>query len=526
MPSLETDRFGFVALGIASTLGVVALVISLAYRSEFPYSSDSAAYLQQARSLIRGGGLACTPWGLEELDRVSAPTPAFPPGYPIAVAAMSKLLPISVEKSAVLLNYTALALLPLLVFLSIRKTVGSTWAVLTAGLGSLTPAIIQSANLALSDVFSLAFVVASFGLVLNGHRASIAIAAGILAGLAYSTRNAHVAFLMASAVFLTYRYLCNRSRSEHVFVLSWLLGVAVILIPLFWRNIALFGTPSPYSMAPSTVPLVENVRGLTFWVLADAIGHQRPAQWLAGSASSAVIFLILAVGLGGIRFRRRGHLGRDLRLCATFSALCAVFVAVVIVFARTKYQLDMIGARFILQITPFVFITAACLVRAASNRWLRVCVGGLVATFCLARAWFAIGPLRVPAVVEQLPELRAFMAGADVLCSQTGDVLRVSNFGWVFNILCDGRVRHPGFVVRPGSLEQSYSSAGDAEDVLSAIGHVRERTAPRHVLMALFPGQLGFRASDFPLREPRVTRLSRDEWRIERNTPDGLVLRR
>ena len=89
MRVLAGHRLALAAL-LLGALAVLAYDRVLAtYR--YPYSGDSASYIDMAAALLREGRPLVTPWDVDPGDRDAVPQPLFPPGFSVLIAALTPL---------------------------------------------------------------------------------------------------------------------------------------------------------------------------------------------------------------------------------------------------------------------------------------------------------------------------------------------------------------------------------------------------------------------------------------------------
>jgi len=249
-------RLALAAL-VVGTLAVLAYdrVLST-YR--YPYSGDSASYIDMAGALLREGRPLVTPWDVEPGDVDAVPQPLFPPGFSVLIAALTPLFG-DVRVAALFPGRLAAALLPLLIVVLFRGVVADGVLAGVAALAILSQGVRDWHFLAYSDVPALALAVLALGALARGlglagpaGRGAVAwtVVAGLAAGAAYAVRNAGLAVLAASGATLAYARL--RGLGAPRAPLHWLAGAAAPLAALLAYNVATFGRLQPYDMPHST----------------------------------------------------------------------------------------------------------------------------------------------------------------------------------------------------------------------------------------------------------------------------------
>ena len=160
----------------------ILMTAHLIFRSpDFPFAPDSAAYIEQARNLIQEGSALTTPYGPDGIDKT--PDKLFPIGFPIVLAFIS-MFGLDPREAALAVGWLSAILLPLLLYTSFRKQIGSSRAAILAGLSALSPGVLTNAPIGASDVFALAMAVSAIGLVLNARPTTLFFVSGAVAGFA------------------------------------------------------------------------------------------------------------------------------------------------------------------------------------------------------------------------------------------------------------------------------------------------------------------------------------------------------
>jgi hypothetical protein len=360
---LPLRGLGGARLAIAA-LFVGALAV-LAYDRElatfrYPYSGDSASYIDMAGGLLREGRPYVTPWDVEPGDRDAVPQPLFPPGFSVMIAALTPLFG-DVRLAALYPSRAAAALLPFLIVFLFRGAVSD------AALGGVAALVLLSAGvrdwhfLAYSDVPALALAVIAMGALARGLGVTAAsgvaavrpgaqlwlLLAGLAAGTAYTVRNAGLAVLAASLAMLLFARL--RGLGPRRAALLWLAGAVGPLAALWSYNLATFGVLQPYAMPASTRRWPQNLGDYAVAQLAD-LGV--PERIFAGGppllavAALTAIALVFAAALW--RLRRAPLRQALVALLGGYAAAGAVLLVV----SRSRYEWgNFIDSRNVLQYT-------------------------------------------------------------------------------------------------------------------------------------------------------------------------------
>lgn len=350
-------------------LSATSVAIVLTHLASLPndvywWTPDSAAYIEAARSFIMSGDFLISPSLLSENEQEVVKL--WPPGYPVLVALGSLLTGLPVETTSFLIPLISWALLAPVVAYSIVPIGGKGIAVWVAVLSALSPGVLTWGWRGLTDLPFLVISVLSIGLFVRssyGERVILyAFGAGALAGLAYTIRNAGLALLAASVAAYVVAALLGRLSKESAakLTLAFGCGAAVFVAPLIWFNISTFGGLQPYRMAPSTVPLVTNIRLFIEATILDATGLDRMSNFVAWTWWALLLFLafcLLAIGVLAWKIiKSRSFYESENGIPATLGLLVLTFYlvagAAIVIVARTVYEWgEMISVRHTLQYT-------------------------------------------------------------------------------------------------------------------------------------------------------------------------------
>jgi hypothetical protein len=384
---VNTGRWLMPVIALAVGAAIVIAYDVAVTGSRYPYSGDSASYLEMASSLAQEHRPLVVPWELAPADRDRVLQPLFPPGFSLLIAGLAPLAG-GVKAAALWPARVAAALLPLLLLLAFRGQAPDA-ALIGVGLATLlSEGTLYWHFIAYSDVPCLALAIVALGLLTRGltGRSVWLIGAGAAAGLCYALRNAGIAVLLASlaAILVEARPASVLRRA----LASWLAGALPIVAALKIYDLAMFGSLEPYHMAPSTRPFFENLRDFVQALLADL--HLRAAD--AGPIGLAPALAILAVALVTLAFGYyRLYRARAPRAAFVALALYVAAGGAVLVLARSRYEWgDTIDTRHALQYSWAALLLAVIIVRAtfaARGRWI---CGGLAAAALAALVLHAI----------------------------------------------------------------------------------------------------------------------------------------
>jgi hypothetical protein len=485
----------------------------------FPYNPDSASYFEQARSLIQSGVALETPYGLNDAEKQASIL--FPIGYPVVLALFS-LPGFDPADTALALSRISSLLLPVLLFVSFRRLLGAPQAALLAGLATLSPGVLMFATLGTPDLLALLLAIATIAIVLNARSRRWLVLGGLIAGSAYAVRNAHLALLLAIALFYGYQLAAQATQRRATIqdALAFFLGAALILVPVLLRNYLLFGAFNPYQMAPSTLSVLHNVRTFMQEAAYDVSGWRALGIFVGWSAAGAALFLGLAASAAWHLKRswkqRSPAQGNAIVLCTTY----AVIGACVVIAARSRYEWgEMINTRHTLQYTPFLWAALLATLPAHRQRWRTgfLAIAGLLLLATVLHLAYAAAPRDLLLRNQKSSAaMAAYEAGKEHFCASGNGVL-ASNWGYVFPILCGAAVRN---------IEMDASPCQPAEPcraIPATTMQLAQQFSERSIQLGFFAGR-GVEPEDFPLAPVEQMQLKRAGMQILQNDAHAIVL--
>jgi 4-amino-4-deoxy-L-arabinose transferase-like glycosyltransferase len=505
---------------LAILIGLCSATIAY-FLPVFPYTPDSACYIEQARSLIDRGVFESGLYGTEKPSATFVPDPLFPPGYPILIALFSLLLPVTPEVVALFMSLSALALIPACIVFSFRRVVGAEIALIIGLLVVFTPAIIRWGNVASTDILSVLLVIFCMGLVLKaGDRLAAWFIAGLLVGFAYLLRNANLAFVLSLCGFIAWSIVFDSEnrRKKIVIACVWLLSFSAVVAPWMFRNLIVFGKIQPYSMPPSSVGFIENSHAFIEAQLNILLLLADLDTFLARN-TLGIIGLIIVSGLLIWQVLKTWKQWQKIEKQAFIIAtLYCILGAAIVIAARTKYQWgELISER---QTLPYLFSLLIILVVILNNtnviisrRWLGLALAsGLLLTriYSIPQLYkYNFWDTNVVAVAEQIKKHQQ----TDPLCTNLNGRLGVSNYGFVYRVICAVPVRHVFPILH-----------GDAfnDDPLKKLLDV---PAEQGVVVSIFPNHDVDKTS-LPLNQTLLNQLTTAGWRVEQNEKMGFILMR
>jgi hypothetical protein len=508
MQASQTNLERRVAIFIVLLATMLCVVDLFTWQSEFPYSPDSASYIEQARTLVGQGKLLSTPWGIHPVDVDYIPPRVFPPGFPIAIASLS-FFGVEPQFGAVLISSVAAVLLPLFVFLSFYRLIGPLGAAIAALLGSLSGGVLALSGMALTDCLALLLAVICVGILLNSERLGWIAVAGLIAGYGYSVRNALLALLVSPIIyFASVALLLSNPHRAMLKCLAFASGAAPIVLLLLAYNLAVYGVINPYSMPPSTVPLSTNIRNYAAAISADITG----ISGLSSNKLVAVIGILFLSSLNVWIFYSWSKIDLDRK---DTILLCAIYIcvgSVIVILARTRYQWgEAVNWRHTLQYTPFLAVVLLAMLsqkRVGITKELgwRLCFI-VIALFVVSEIGQVLRHSIVKPSLSPAPGILEYSSSE--LCGSR-DAFVVSNWAWIFRIRCNQPAR--------STVPQiSTNLLGGMKDISDAV-------TKRELRLGLFPGAGGFDSSDFPLSQSLISQLNENNWALVKNGPQGAIL--
>ncbi len=374
-------------------VGAALAALGLAYVALFAanslirvraFTADSMNYVDVARQVVAGDGLTQSTGGFNQpfylfgdLDLPSAFT-AQPPGYPLAIALLSKL-GIEAVDAALVVSALAYAAILLLVYLLGQRIGGSAAGAIGLGAALVFVPLTDLGQAALSECLAVAVVLLFFLLLDRLLELRRALALGLLAGAAICVRYAlwPLPLLGVAALWWGGRASGRGSSEPHSSrgrgVARWsasaaltagaLAPIAAILV----RNLAVEGRLLPAAM-PAVRSLGENL-SLAVTALLGAWRSTTVGNWPDAAILLAALSLLVALAA------RNGSLSRLSGPLPLLIGAWAVLYLTALVWRGAQANLDPIGARLALPATVpliplFGALVAGALPRARRLAWL------------------------------------------------------------------------------------------------------------------------------------------------------------
>lgn len=357
----------------------------------YPFSSDGSFYIQQAQNFLTGRGFSGTPFALSHLNLEIVPSSAFPPGYPMLIAAISFFgVPLRIAATAV--SWGAWVLLGGVLAFALIPLTGRMIAWIVALLTVLSPGAFEFGYLAGADLPFLLFVALSVGLLYRSFtREAITaslILSGFFAGFAYLIRNAGIVLFPAAGIMYLIAWQFRYMRRPDLLRRGclWFVGAAVVCLPLAIRNLWVFGRVQPYigSHHDSDFSALHSLRTYLWSLVLDLSGSVSAAEkvwdrWPLLLVGVPVIYLLIH---GVYQYYRRGDV--SVRLCLIWAGCYIVFGSAMVIVGRATFDwVETSLLRHVIQyswlILAAVFIAIRELLLSHKLRW----VGLLLVTILL-----------------------------------------------------------------------------------------------------------------------------------------------
>jgi hypothetical protein len=461
------------------------------------------------------GVFEITPFGTGNPDIVSVPDILFPPGYPMLIAISSFLLQLPVEVIAPFLSLVALIALPVVIVFSFHRVIGLLPALSLGILVVLTPAAVRHGYIAFGDTLSIILVIyAIHRLLIADDKPANWFYLGLLTGFSYLLRNANLGLLITIALYLFWQLIVTQNRKQIITNGLICLGANIlIIVPWLMRNFLVFGKFQPYWMEPSTVSLGENIQDFVKAQLDTLLALDALDELLASSLWGIGLLLILVAVLIYQLITTWQRWEKTEQQAFFVTALYALIGAAMVIAARTKYQWGIhIYSRYALPYSCFIFVALILIVKNTYCKINLRYLGSGLAIILVMRVY------ELPKLYEQqryvydqnvMSTAKQITANQDVMCTDLNGRLALSNYAFVYRILCATPARH----VFPGFRHNEFIDKSLTE--WATLG------AKRGVVVSLFPDK---GAGDLPLKQEELNRLNSLGWQVERNTQGNLIL--
>jgi hypothetical protein len=526
----------YTVYSLALFAGLCAAIISF-YAQFFPYSYDSANYIEQARSFLARGVFEVSPNRFElipyktdnfiipyrtiEPNTVFVPDKLFPPGYPLLIAISSILFQTSVEKIAPFLSLAALFLLPLVIVFSFHGIIGR-WNSFWVGiLVTFTPVTIGLGYLAYSDTLSLLLVIFAVNrLLVAENKASSWFYLGLLTGFSYLIRNGNLALLISIILFLFWYMVVEPENRKQILknTLYWLSGNALFIVPWLIRNILVFGKLQPYYMRPSTVGLYDNTHDFIYAQLENTIAFSQLDSLIVNNLSG-IVLLVMIITILLHQVITGWHKWQKIEQ-KTFliSVAYTVIGASMTIVARTKYQWGSnIDPRYALPYSCFIFATLVIILKYLSEKINTQYLFTLLAAILLLVRIFEL-----PKIYQYNSSWQSVVTVAshiknnqDSICSNLNGRFVVSNYSFLYRIICAA----PVLQVFPNYEHNEFIYA--SEESLKIWADLGSKTG---IIVSLFRYNISDNKNYLPLNQEELIKLNLLGWQIERNEKENLII--
>ncbi|WP_458027343.1 glycosyltransferase family 39 protein [Methylomonas sp. MgM2] len=497
----------------------------------YPFSPDSASYIEQARYLVTEGAALSRAYGLGGLGEgdPAAPSSLFPIGFPL-VLAFFEFAGVGAGDAAVIVNWISSVIFPFVLYFSFRGSLGQFGAFLVAALSVSSPGFLSYAGMGVTDVFSMLVASISIGLVLNANSKPLMVGAGLLAGVAYSVRNAHVALLVSFVLYFFFMWHADKENRRKAVsnAVVFALGAAVVIVPLFARNLIIFGSINPYEMAPSTIGVTENIRTYLQEFVYDVTAYRELGRIAAWSISGVAILVLIFCLFVWAAFSFRPQLKDKQNRLLLFCSIYLLIGACVVIAARSRYQWgEPINIRHTLQYMPYFMAVCMLFVSVRAKNLLQITVKY---SFVFSVVILSILHSLYAAELDSQSRIRyersaaaasAFQHGKQQLCGAENGALLISNWSFVFRISCNSPVRHWSPVTEGATANSPFS-----ELLLDSLAKLSSDYPNRQIVVGLYPGRDGVSQENLPISGADIAKLRVSGWSTVNNSDRGLLFAR
>ena len=345
------------------------------------WTSDSAFYIEAARNHHKTAELIVSSDTLSETE--TEIVSLWPPGYPILLSIIHQFVPLDISWISLTLSVFSWMILPVCIYLFSKQIIEETTSFYLAIMVLSSPAAFWVGYVGLTDMPFLITVLIGFVLCrdLDSTENSVfvkTLLSGLLIGFSFTIRNAGAAALLSVFFSYIFYFLISKQQRKIIFkkLIVWSIGTSIFVLPLLLYNLKTFGKLQPYSMPPSTVSLLSNIRGYIHATFFEMFGSHELAILIGwdflGLLSLSVIALSACLYYLFIYFDSTiTRLKKILKefIIPTNNAFTltniifySIFGIVIVIYARTKYEWgESINLRHVLQYNWAILIVAISL---------------------------------------------------------------------------------------------------------------------------------------------------------------------
>ncbi|WP_020483779.1 hypothetical protein [Methylomonas sp. MK1] len=340
---------------------VIYYFIEFISSMKFFLSNDT--YFEEALNFIHGRGLTRTPWAAGNPTVDYEPNIYQPPGFGLLIYLVS-LFGLIPTKADLWISYISWALTPAILVFLLKPLIGLRFSIFCAILSVTSPCYYLFGSGPFTEALYTAIILLSIGIVIRNlnrdlDRKLIAaiLCAGFVAGVAYSVRNACLAYFAALFfTFVTLRILGSIKTEKALTLLLWFfIGSAPVLIALHLRNLSVFNQILPYRIDQGYFSTyLTSVRVLIEALLFDFIGSRTIAKiawdfWL-------ILLVFLPVSLSGLYLTWKQWVKYTLetKFFILFAVLFLLASSGMLIIAHTRHGLD--PGNLIRHVFPFTWV--------------------------------------------------------------------------------------------------------------------------------------------------------------------------
>jgi hypothetical protein len=352
---------------IWTAAAVTFLIFAVATRSGMGISTDSVAYLAEARQLREGQGLT-VPAGLHEMyDPVETagevvPAVHFPPLFPMLLA----LTNATSSSSARWLNGVLLAVIVLTVAIAVWWYTSSRWTAWLAGaVVLLSPGVLRTSSMVWSEPLFIALGLVglvALTLYLEEPTGPRLVTASVSIGLAWLTRYAGIALVLTGLIVLACRGPRPRWRTLPTFLLLSVLPMASFLSYASLSEARGAGYTLRFHQ-PAPRVIREGVESLRTWLLPAGTGS--PLRVLGFVLLGALLYALIS-RREPIRPAPPDHAIPQLPV--VLAAFVPMYLTVLVASVSAFAEYVPLEERFFVPAYPVAVVLVSCLVSKLPGR--------------------------------------------------------------------------------------------------------------------------------------------------------------
>ncbi|MEI7997972.1 MAG: hypothetical protein WCH62_00480 [Candidatus Omnitrophota bacterium] len=361
----------------------------------FPFTTDSITYITTAENISQFKGIVFNNYFITHPKHDIRPSFVAPPGYPILIAAF-KFIGIDAYKASLIIARSGFLLLPFLFFMVFKRLMPLAVALVASFVCTFMFSIVKCSLFAWSDVpylcFSLISLIAAFQIIEKKAQVPFLFIflAGVIVGYSFLIRYVGLTLIVSIGIGFLGSYLL-RIFSLKDFIKTacgYLLGILLVILPYFLRNMAVFGRIQPYHQLSFKGPFLATAH----------VYLQTLAEMIFASPSFEYVVLVFIIGLLIFIMRGTKTLFQNNQECFIYVLILLIYfflVSVLLVVFMTMYSVpESIDDRYLIQMAWILMGSFVYAVNIALQRLnffysvdIKSVTGLLLFTFILAQSF-------------------------------------------------------------------------------------------------------------------------------------------